>query len=322
MSNDSRVNDSRPVRGERAREFLALAADDPYALVARVEAATRSYDDIQYAVPAGYRPLLLDLHVPEGIESPPLVVSIHGGAWLHGSHKSRPGDVVPYAELWKQLLDRGVAVASLQYRHAREAPFPAQMDDLREALSWLRRSSEALQVDASRLGVFGESAGGHLGLMLSANTNDSTLSLDDAPAESIPIVVAAVWYPLTRLDTVAADRTASGVITYRPEESPVSTLIGENFHDNRDRARWASPISYVGARSAPTLLIHGTADRLVPHRQSEAYHEVLLSAGVDSELLLVPGADHCFFGVDTDPIVVRTADYLAARLGRIRPTTS
>lgn len=294
------------------------AFDDPALLVPRPgdDGASRVHADVQYAQIPGYRPLVLDLTVPatEGT-AVPVVVGIHGGAWLSGTHKTMPDDLTPYRMLWPALLERGIAVATIQYRHSREAVFPAQIQDVRAAIRWLRRAAPALGLDGSRIGVIGDSAGGHLALLLGTNADvpgfDGDFGVTD---ESARVDRVVAWYPPTRLDTMQQETAPDSPFSHDAADAPESLLLGVPPSEDRERARWASPISYVSNESAPTLLVHGTADLVVPFAQSVAHDEALRSAGVPSTLIPVPDADHVFLGADPAPIVVASADFLAEGL--------
>ena len=121
---------------------------------------------LTYAMPDGYRPLQLDLYVPAERSGPvPCVIWIHGGAWLFGTRQTTP-DYWPAGFLFQSAIDAGLAVASIDYRHSREAPFPAQLHDAKAAIRYLRRFAGELGLDPERFGVWGESAGGHLAALV------------------------------------------------------------------------------------------------------------------------------------------------------------
>lgn len=294
-------------------DYRPILYDDAAPLHPTVESGTRWYRDVQYAMIPGYRPLL-DLSVPDSA-APPLVVIIHGGAWLQGSHKPMSGDFTDYTLLWPRLLDAGLAVASIQYRHSKEALFPAQVNDAKAAVRWLRAASATLGYDATRIGTVGDSSGGHLSLLLGTNTADPTLEGTvglSGPSSSVTAAVS--WFGHTRLDTMHLESTPGHFHSHDPADSPESLLIGATIADHPDLARAASPIAYMSTAGAPTLLIHGRSDRLVPHQQSVAYHEALQSLGVRSHLHLVDGADHCFFGADFDSVIATTVPFLSDEL--------
>ena len=259
---------------------------------------------VEYAAVPGYRPLLLDLHRPDG-PLPALIVFLHGGGWRGGS---RAGFGPAFAD-WSpspflQLAAHGFAVASLDYRLSGEARFPAPLEDVAAGLGWLRAHAEHLGIDATRAVLWGESAGGHLAALL---------GLTD------PGVRAVVdWYGPADLTTVAADAAAGGISAVDPgaPDSREALLLGVAPLSDPERARAASPVTHVHADAPPFLLLHGTADRLVPTRQSERLAAALDDAGAAMTLELFDGADHLWLG---RPDVARAAfdrsvDFVLERL--------
>nr|BFE80889.1 hypothetical protein GCM10020093_034900 [Planobispora longispora] len=124
---------------------------------------------VEYAAPSGFRPLLLDLHLPaaEAHRPVPVVLFLHGGGWRTGSR----GRFGPAFDSWREspfdlLVRAGLAVASIDYRLSGEAVFPAQLHDGKAALRWLRSYGAGLGLDADRVVLWGESAGGHLAALL------------------------------------------------------------------------------------------------------------------------------------------------------------
>src|SRR5690606_39434759 len=126
-------------------------SDGPYqppVLTRTPQAGVRAYLDQVFATVRGYRPLRLDLRVPAGPGPWPLVVEIHGGAWWEGS-RQRPPEVAEAVGFERRVLDRGYAVANVDYRLSREAPFPAQLHDVKAARRWLRAFAGVLDLDRS-----------------------------------------------------------------------------------------------------------------------------------------------------------------------------
>ncbi|WP_036393550.1 alpha/beta hydrolase [Micromonospora chokoriensis] len=242
----------------------------------------------------GFRPLTLDLVVPVEAPQPvPVLVWIHGGAWLFGSPK-QPADWLMEADPFTAAIRAGFAVASAQYRLCAEARFPAQLDDVKAAVRWLRRHGDKVGVDRERIGVWGESAGGHLASMVALTGNDQ----DDSGVRA-----AVCWYAPSNLLTMQSQAHPSGTIDHDAADSPESLLIGAPLAENPELGRVASPITYVTDQAPPMLLIHGDQDVVVPVGQSEELAAALTAAGAEVELLVVPGADHCFAGVPLVPLI-------------------
>lgn len=270
--------------------------------------ATR-YADIEFARVMGYRPLRLDLLIPPGAAGPvPVVVWIHGGAFLFGSRREGPSTEAAC----RALLERGVAVAQVEYRFSGEALFPACLHDVKAAVRWLRRFGEHLGVDGDAIGVWGESAGGHLALFTALNGDDPRLDgTVGVTGCSSDVRAGVAWCPDTDFLALGSGPERAG----SPDPtSPEALLIGGATRERREDAAWASPVTHVHAGAAPILLVHGLEDRLLPPQQSELMHEALQAAGAPCALEWVEGADHVLFGVDRDPIAGRSADFLVGHL--------
>ncbi|MET8042057.1 alpha/beta hydrolase [Micromonospora sp. NPDC005215] len=250
-------------------------------------------DIIAHTVP-GFRPLTLDLVVPAEAPGPvPVLVWIHGGAWLFGSPK-QPADWLMEVDPFTAAIRAGFAVASAQYRLSGEAPFPAQLDDVKAAVRWLRRHGDQVGVDRARIGVWGESAGGHLAALVALTGNDQADSRVGA---------AVCWYAPANLSTMQSQAHPAATIDHDAADSPESLLIGAALTEHPELSRAASPITYVTDQAPPMLLIHGDQDVVVPVGQSEEFAAALTATGAEVELLVVPGADHCFGGVPLEPLV-------------------
>ncbi|WP_082104476.1 alpha/beta hydrolase [Demequina soli] len=242
--------------------------------------------DLVFAEPVGFRPLSLDLH--PSVPGAPLVVFLHGGGWRVGSRRAMaptmPGDA-PFA----RITAAGLAVASLDYRLSGEACFPAQVDDAAAALAWLRAHGDELGVDATRIVLWGESAGATLAALVALGP--------DEPRAGVRGVVD--WYGPADLVALAEHQHALDDPGLR-EAGWLGHAVGADL----DRAHAASPVWQVRPGAPPFHLAHGTADTAVPPDQSVALAQALLAAGVDAELTLVPGAGHLWQGdVDRDAIL-------------------
>ncbi|MGW5577868.1 alpha/beta hydrolase fold domain-containing protein [Micromonospora chokoriensis] len=236
-------------------------------------------DIVVHEVP-GFRPLTLDLVVPVAAPGPvPVLVWIHGGAWLFGSPK-QPPEWLMEADPFTAAIDAGFAVASAQYRLSGEAPFPAQLDDVTAAVRWLRRHGGTVGVDGGRIGVWGESAGGHLASMVALRGNDQ----DDSGVQA-----AVCWYAPSNLLTMQSQAHPSGTIDHDAADSPESLLIGAALTEHPELGRAASPITYVTDQAPPMLLIHGDQDLVVPVGQSEELAAALTAVGAEVELSVVRG---------------------------------
>jgi acetyl esterase/lipase len=275
------------------------------------ESGTTTYRDIEIASPIGFRPLRMDLQIPITNGQVPVVLYIHGGAFMFGS-RLRGAVSEP---IRTSLLRRGLAAASVEYRLSGEARFPACLHDVTAAVRWLRRFGPALGLRSDAVGAWGESAGAHLAVFLGLNSTDPALNGNLGFAEAAAEVQAVVaWYPPTRFLTMDTDAPADAAMSHDAPNSPESLLVGGPIQENPEAAAFASPISHVGPNAAPMLLVHGLEDRLVPYPQSVALQRALEAVGAEARLISVPGAGHVFEGVDVAPIAEQSATYLAERL--------
>ena len=277
------------------------------------EDGLRRYEGVTYAAIMGYRPLQLDVWVPGSSTPPPLVIWIHGGAWLFGDRRYLPETLRPN-QLFDELIKAGLAVATIDYRHALEAPFPAQLHDAKAAIRYLRTYADVLGVDVSRIGIWGESAGGHLAAMVALTPQRTELEGTVGvlgPSSAVDVVVD--WYGV-------ADLAAQQLRSRSAEASelllpPEALLVGGQGDDAKAAA---SPITYVTPEAPPFLLVHGTADQVVGYVHSELLKAALGAAGVPVLLVPIEGADHIFDGHnDIDGVVRLSVDYLSEAL--IRP---
>jgi acetyl esterase/lipase len=253
--------------------------------------------------------------VPESAEPPPLVVWIHGGGWMMGDRRYLPETLRPDA-VFDALLGAGLAVASIDYRHALEAPFPAQLHDAKAAVRWLRAHADDVGVSVERIGVWGESAGGHLAALVGLTAHRPDLEGTHGvvgPSSAVDVVVD--WYGPADFTTMPrmtppphiAAKLEPAMLT-PPEDQLTRGLDGQALAD-------ASPVTHVTPAAPPFLLVHGTTDWLVPYAQSGQLHAALAANGVESRLVPIEGAEHIFNGCDDIDAVVRlSVDYLADHL--------
>ena len=276
---------------------------------------------LTYAQPSGYRPLTLDLYRPPATRPRPaggfpLVIYVHGGGWMAGDPR-KSGAFVDFPAVLGSLAARGYVVASVSYRFSAEARFPAQAQDIRAAVRWLKAHADPYGVDPGRTVIWGASAGGHLAAL--AATGCRVAAFDPPPpgtpmpgsaAAISPCVQGAViWYGVTDLATIDAQARAGGApgaLPHGAADAAEWRLLGCDPSTCRNgEIALASPVTHVSASSPPMLLIAGTVDRQVPHAQSEEMAKALTAAGVPNRLLLYPAIDHSWIG--STPAATRKA---------------
>lgn len=243
---------------------LVLGGCDTLPLAGPHETITRN---LVYARHGG-KDLHLDLYVPKAARPAPVVVWLHGGAWKYGDKS--------FVIRVRRLTEAGFAVASVQYRRSWESPWPAQHEDCQAALRWLRANGAAHGIDGLRMGLCGDSSGGHIAALLGLEQGKTRVR------------AVCTLYPPTDLPLLA-ERYARFERT-----SLITQLFGGTMEEKGSIAREASPVNHVGASAPPFLLMHGGRDIIVPVAQSQALHRRLCEAGVESELIVYPSLPHGF----------------------------
>lgn len=262
-----------------------------------------------YGQPEGYRPLTLDLYLPPtSLARPaggfPLVLYIHGGGWM-GGDAHRSGPFVDFPGVLALLASRGYVVASMEYRLSGEARFPAQIQDVKAAVRWLRLHAGKYGIDPTRAVAWGASAGAHLASLAAVSCNvpglapapDAKPDPGGAAAVSDCVQGAVAWYGVFDLATIAAQARQAGALSRDVPEAPEWRLLGCFAREcPKKLLAAASPAAYVDSKDPPMLLIVGAADTAVPHQQSLEMAEKLKAAGVEHELVVLPGVDHGLIG--------------------------
>jgi acetyl esterase/lipase len=262
-------------RGERLREKLGQRGPGQAAPFRPAQGDVKR--DIAYKQ-AGGTDLALDLYLPAGNGPHPVALYIHGGGWTEGGKAMG-------APLCSALAARGYLAASVDYRLAGAAMWPAQIEDCRDAAIWLQEHAAEYGGDPEQLVVTGGSAGGQLALSLAIGWGSPGAAA--APTEAKwahqPLRACCSWYGPTDLRGLAVfDRSSENIRQY----------LGADRATRSANAAEASPILYVDRGDCPVLFIHGTADPLVPIAQSRQLEAKLQEAGVTARLIEVEGGSH------------------------------
>lgn len=259
--------------------------------------------------------LLLDLYLPAvPIRRPvPVIVFLHGGGWSGGTRTTGP-------DFKRYFAQDGFAMASIEYRLTPAVTFPANVEDVRTAVRWVKANAAAHGLDPERLCLWGTSAGGHLAAVAALAPPGMFEGTDNLNRTSSVRCVLDAYGPtrFDRMDAQAADEQPSrqtplvtinvgaaraggppgggrGAIPHDDPASPESRLLGGAVQTVPDRVRAASPLTYVSKDAPPFLIMHGLADSSVPHGQSVLLYEALRSAGQEATLRLIDGLPHTFF---------------------------
>ena len=221
--------------------------------------------------------LKMDIYYPKSVSGlVPAVLFIHGGAWQMGD-KTDIIDIPP-------LLARGYIIASINYRLAPQYRFPAQIEDAKCAVRFLRAHAKTLQLDIGHIGIIGISAGGHVAALL--GVTDSSAGFDGTGGwmDQSSNVQAVVYM---------AGVTDLNLFSTEPTRNVLQDLFGkQNF--NSENLTWASPLTYINRNAAPFYILHGEKDDIVPIEQSQILYNRLLSNGVPVTMEIVKNADHSF----------------------------
>ena len=235
--------------------------------------------DIEYGNVGG-RSLTLNLLRPRTRRAAklPVVVWVHGGWWRAGSALMRPELLIP-------LVEDDYVVAAIEYRLTPEARFPAQIQDCKCAVRYLRANASRLGIDADRIGVWGSSAGGHLVALMGTAGDEASFEGDGGWSGVSSRVQAVVdWYGPSDLLQIDDAFTSA--------HEAAALLLGRAPSDDPEAAASVNPITHISDDCPPFLIMHGDQDQVVPLNQSQLLHDALEKAGIESELVIVPGKGH------------------------------
>lgn len=255
----------------------------------KLPAGVRMERDLGY-VEGGDESQKLDLYLPQNpVAQPlPLIVHIHGGGWRGGSKFPCP---------FLGMVNRGYAVASIEYRFSQKAVFPAQIQDCQAAIRWLRGHAEKYGLDAAKVGVIGGSAGGHLSALVGTSGGAKAFPMIGEFQDQSDDVqcVCDIFGPAnfaTVMQQAADDKNVRNIFQFNSASDPYALLIGGNLETDREQVAAVSPVHYITADDPPTLILHGTHDALVPYAQSVELAAALKAKGVPVWLQTLPGSGH------------------------------
>jgi acetyl esterase/lipase len=195
------------------------------------------------------------------------------------------------------MTKRGFAVVDVEYRLSGEAIFPAQIQDCKAAIRWIRANSEKYNLDPDHIGAWGSSAGGHLVAMLGTTGEVKDFDTQDHAEYSSKIQAVCNWFGPTDFLRM---NDFPGRIDHDAAGSPESKVIGAPIQENKDLVAKANPITYVSENVPPFLIMHGENDQAVPYNQSELLYDALLRVGAEATLYKVKNGDHGFRGATDD----------------------
>jgi acetyl esterase/lipase len=241
-------------------------------------------------------PLKADVYTPEGEGPFPGVLVVHGGAWRMGTRGQLAG-------VAQRLAENGFTAVAISYRLAPEYKFPAQIEDCKAAVRWMRANAARLKIDPARVGGYGYSAGAHLvSLLGTTDSNDGLEGISDL-----------AHAPSTRLQCVAAGGSPCDLRPIPPDEPGLSFFLGGSPATCPEQYRLASPAAFVTPDDPPMFFFHGERDQLVPLASAEHMRHELATAGVEAKLYIVPNLGHVAASMDRgaiDRAIVFLSDHL------------
>lgn len=240
-------------------------------------------EDIKYKS-IGDRELKLDMYMPNATkyEKSPTIIYVHGGFWTFGDKKSE----IPYLmDTINKLRDKGLTVVSIDYRLVNNTTkFPAPIEDVKDAVKFIRKNAKEYNIDENKIGIWGSSAGGHLALMEGLTDDTVFIGSDDFKNYSSKVNFIISWYGPTDLS----------IINGKNAEKVASNFMGVSIKDSKDSYIKASPINYLSEESPSILLIHGSKDTVVPSSQSFNLYKKGKELGADVRYMSIKNGGHGF----------------------------
>jgi len=244
--------------------------------------------------------LSLDISRLKNLKRPaPCIVFIHGGGWRGGNRKVHVPQILDFAK-------RGYVTATIQYRLVPSARFPAQIEDVKCAIRYLRASADKYQLDPDRIGAVGFSAGAHLVMMLGVmDKQDGLEGTGGHPEQSSKVQAVVAFFGPTDLGASDIPAVSGGM---------VNDFLDSTKEENPEVRKTASPITYVDKDDAPLLIYQGTKDPLVPHTQAYLMADAMTKTGMPGRIELLPGAGHGWGEPELDRTVEGTLAFFAEHL--------
>ncbi len=252
--------------------------------------------------------LKLDIYIPQGVSgNMPALVYIHGGGWMEGSRSSCPGNT---------LAKGGYVVACIDYRLvekdgdcSKDSIFPAAVQDVKSAVRWLRQNARVYSINPDKIGLIGDSSGGHLAVLAGVSKGAGIFNNNQNSGPSDAVQAIVDWYgpvDVTQMEIAFTDdackvkeselsknygNAATFGLTYA-----WSRFLGGSLDNSEvlNRAKQASPLTYLDGNDPPILIIQGASDNVVPPEQSEILSTAVKNAGIKTSFITLPGVGHSF----------------------------
>jgi acetyl esterase/lipase len=272
---------------------------------------------VTYATVTGARPLKMDIYRVPNAGLKPVIVFVHGGSYVNGDPRDDRNPV--YGEddgFMAYVASRGYVVAAVRYRFADEAKWPAQLQDVKTAIRWLRGNAEKYDIDPQRVAVWGESSGGHIAAMVGATCgikefdkqvingiygNPPRVMQDAFDNQSSCVQVAVPWHASTDMARLDSQNESFARLIHNTPVSSQSRVLGCSLGTTCDAAtvQKANALYYVaqgGADKTAFLFQAGSVDEATPWQQSQIMYDALRAKGIPAQIQVIKGANHYFNG--------------------------
>jgi acetyl esterase/lipase len=268
---------------------------------------TQLFADIPYANDT-LKKHTLDIYLPPNATiNTPILVWVHGGAWFLND---KTADMSYMKSTIKALINSGLAIVSIDYRHSTSAVFPAQIQDCNLAIEYIYKNAQKYNLDKNKIAIMGFSAGGHLASLLGLANNNPTLDFTEKNAKiSYKIKAVVDFYGPSELVSLITKSSNT-----EDPQIPENMLLGYSPITRPDLAKRASPVTYVDKNDPPFLIIHGEKDDSVPPTQSKLLNSWLKINGINTELIIVKDAPHYGEMFDIEPIRDKIITFLKNNL--------
>lgn len=228
----------------------------------------------------------LDVFLPKDFKTAdapyPAIVWIHGGGWMSGS-KDGMDDIA------KAATGFDIAFFSINYRLAPKDHFPAQLEDCKSAIRWIRAHAKQMNVDPKKIGAWGASAGGHLVALLALTGDKKEFDVGEYLDQSSAVQAACDFFGPKDFMIL---NEYSGYDRFGDVEGLIVGFLGVTLKNAEEPMKKASPLHYVRKNAAPLLILHGTKDEIVPIEQSIDFDRAMKRVGADCRLIVLKGSGH------------------------------
>ncbi|MFH1786000.1 MAG: alpha/beta hydrolase [Candidatus Micrarchaeota archaeon] len=221
--------------------------------------------------------LILDIYLPANTTDLfPTIIYVHGGGWREGTKDSCPHKI---------FVEEGYIVSCIDYRLSQEAKFPAQIQDVKTAIRWLRANSERYRMDTNRFGIFGMSAGGHLSSLVGTSGGITNFDTNENSQYSSEVDAVADWYG--PVSFILVENITNTTERYYEYAFCGNQLFESPINESHNKAMEANPITYITPDDPPFLIMHGSKDDIVPISESELLYNELKKNGIDATFIVI-----------------------------------